>query len=199
MNFRARLVIAGTLIVWAAIGQTRSGATAKSDMADNPTVAESQPAKTAAASRAEAERQFSEALTGATLKGTWQMTGKGGLTGDGGLTAPQEDSYTITSATKLAGDFWVISARIRYGEVDVTLPVPVRVVWADDTPIITLDNLNLPGVGRYSARVVIFGGFYCGIWFCGEKNYGGVMSGRVIKKKPAEQAEVQPASPSLSR
>ena len=127
------------------------------------------------------------------------MTGKGGLTGDGGLTAPQEDSYTITSATKLAGDFWVISARIRYGEIDVTLPVPVRVVWADDTPIITLDNLNLPGVGRYSARVVIFGGFYCGIWFCGEKNYGGVMSGRVIKKKPAEQAEVQPVLPTLSK
>ena len=36
--------------------------------------------------------------------------------------------------------------------------------------------------GTYSARVMIHHGFYSGIWYCGGKNYGGVMQGRITKK-----------------
>jgi hypothetical protein len=38
--------------------------------------------------REQLEKEFQEALTGATLEGTWQMTGKDGLKGAAGLTEP---------------------------------------------------------------------------------------------------------------
>lgn len=134
--------------------------------------------------RAELERQFKETFTNATLKGTWQMTGKGGLAGDDPLTEPRPDTYEISSAAKLTGDHWLITARIRFADTDVTLPVPVRVLWAGDTPVITVDSWNLPGVGAYSARVMIFGRLYCGVWFSTEKDYGGTMSGRILHQPP---------------
>jgi hypothetical protein len=45
----------------------------------------------------------------------------------------------------------------------------------------------MPLLGTYSARVMIHHGFYSGVWYCGEKNYGGVMQGR-ITKEPVAQA-----------
>jgi hypothetical protein len=133
------------------------------------------------------EKQLAEDLTGATLIGVWQMTGKDGLTGKEALTDPKPDQYNISKAMKVTGDHWVIQARIRYADKDVNIPVPVRVVWAEDTAIITLNDLTMPLLGTYSARVMIHHGFYSGVWYCGEKNYGGVMQGR-ITKEPVAQA-----------
>jgi|CXWL01.1.fsa_nt_gi hypothetical protein len=130
------------------------------------------------------EKEFQDALTGATLEGVWQMTGEGGLKGTAGLTDPKPDKYTITSATKAGGDNWIILARIEYGDKDVSVPVPVRVVWAEDTAIITLNDLAVPMIGTYSARVMIHNGFYSGVWYCNAKNYGGVMQGRIVKTPP---------------
>lgn len=144
-----------------------------------------QGAKPAIPSRAELEKEFKQTLTGASLRGTWQMTGEGGLTGKAPLTPAQDDSYTILSVNKGTEDYWIVNARIKFGDKDVTVPVPVRVVWAEDTPIITLNDLTIPGIGTYSARVMIFKGFYCGTWFCGEKNYGGIMSGKIFHDPPS--------------
>lgn len=130
------------------------------------------------------EKEFQEALTGATLEGTWQMTGEGGLKGTSGLTDPKPDKYTITSATKAGGDNWIIVAKIDFGNNDANIPVPVRVVWAEDTAIITLNDLAVPMIGTYSARVMIHNGFYSGVWYCNAKNYGGVMQGRIVKTPP---------------
>ena len=132
--------------------------------------------------RDQLEREFEEALTGATLEGVWQMTGEGGLKGSAPLTEPKPDKYTISSVKKLTPDLWAIIARIQYGDKDVTVPVPVRVVWAEDTAIITLNDLSIPMIGTYTARVMIHHGFYSGVWYCGEKNYGGVMQGRIVKE-----------------
>ncbi len=44
----------------------------------------------------------------------------------------------------------------------MSLPVPVRIVWAEDTPIVTLTDVGLPLLGTYSARVMFFGRFYAG-------------------------------------
>lgn len=128
------------------------------------------------------ERDFKEALTGATLQGIWQVTTEGGLKGNAPLSEPKSESYDIISAAKMTDDRWVIMARIRFGEKDVTLPVPLRVVWAEDTAVITLDDLSLPMLGTYSARVMIHHGFYSGVWYCNPKNYGGVLTGRIVKK-----------------
>jgi len=154
--------------------------------------------------RTELERQFAEMLTGATLRGMWQMTGEGGLTGNEALTEPKSEAYHIVSASKLSDDLWLISARIEVGEKNVTVPVPVRVEWAGDTPVITLDDIPIPTMGTYSARVMFFRGFYSGTWLSNEKNYGGIMAGRIVKGEPdksdgakgvAVPVDGKPASP----
>lgn len=133
------------------------------------------------------EARFKKVLEGAVLKGTWQVTNAVGLAGKAPLSEPRPDRYTISGARKLTGDHWVITARIEYGEKDVKVPVPVRVVWAGDTPIITLDKISIPLIGAYSARVMIYDHFYCGAWF--GKEYGGILSGQIIRQEDEKQLE----------
>ena len=145
----------------------------------------------AAPSRA---KQLAQKLTNSTLVGMWQMTRQLADGTQSDLTPPKPEKYVITKATKLLGDRWVIAARITFGDKDVTLPVPVRIVWAEDTPIITLNELDLPGIGTYSARVMIFGDYYAGTWF--GDGYGGVLSGKIVRNNlggPAENDAVKPS------
>ncbi len=125
------------------------------------------------------EKAFSDRLENAIFQGTWQVTDEEGLRGQGKLSDPKTDRYTIVSAKKMLNDRWLIMARIQYGEKDATVPIPIRVVWAGDTPVITLDELTIPFMGTYSARVMVHRNFYAGTWFgdC----YGGIMSGQIVK------------------
>lgn len=145
--------------------------------------------------RAALEKEFAESLTGATLVGTWQMTGKDGLKGNEPLTEPKPDEYVIAGVTKAGEDLWIVQAKIGFANNDLVVPVPVRVVWAEDTAIITLNDLAVPMIGTYSARVMIHHGFYSGVWYSNGKNYGGVMQGRLVKK-PAEKPVEKPAAES---
>jgi hypothetical protein len=78
---------------------------------------------------------------------------------------PAKEEYTITSATKTdEGDIWLIKARIKYGDKDAVFPVPVEIVWAGDTPVMTLTNVTIPGLGTFSARVVLYDQLYAGTW-----------------------------------
>lgn len=140
------------------------------------------------------EHEFQEKLTGATLIGSWQMTTDQAVAaGKLELSPPRQERYTIMKVTKFLGR-WIIAARIQYGDKDVTIPVPVKVIWAEDTPIISVTDADLPGLGKYSARVMFYGDYYAGTWFgdC----YGGVLSGRITKtsEESAEQAESKPDS-----
>jgi len=122
-------------------------------------------------------------LSGVTLKGRF--------TSDRKDTAPaHEDQYDIQSVTKVLGDYWLFQVRIKYGNHDRTLPLPLRVVWAGDTPVITLDNMTVPGFGAFTARVMIFEGRYTGIW--DGAGHGGVMVG-TITRQAAPAAPVAPA------
>jgi hypothetical protein len=123
------------------------------------------------------EKAFAELLTGAIMEGTWRMTYFDKPGEEPKLGEAKSDRYEIVSAVKSGGDSWVITARIVYADRDVNLPVPVRVVWADDTPMITLTELTMPILGTYSARVIFHHGFYSGVWY--GAGYGGVMSGQV--------------------
>ena len=138
--------------------------------------------------RAALEKAFQEALDGATLVGKFR------LVKDGRLGPERGDRYTLGKVSKVKGDRWTIEARIQYGEKDVRIPVPVKVLWAGDTPVITVDKLWLPGLGRYTARVVIHEGLYAGTWF--GTGYGGLLSG-VLEKPEAAKPEVEkpPATP----
>jgi len=158
---------------------------------------DAEPASKAAAQRkentqADREAEFAASLTGAKLVGYWQVTTEGGLQGDGALSEPEPESYEIQSAAKLGGDQWIISARIKFADRDATIPVPVRVIWAEDVAIITLDSMPLPILGTYSARVMFHQGFYSGVWYSVPKNYGGVLSGRILKKSQGEDNTTAP-------
>ncbi len=136
---------------------------------------------------------FIEALSGATLAGTWQVTRGKGLSG--ALSEPKSEKYTIASVIRAGGDNYIISARIEFGEADVTIPIPVRVVWAEDTPTITITAMALPMLGNYSARVMIHEGFYAGVWYNGSKTYGGILSGQVVKTEKADKPARQKKQP----
>ncbi len=73
-----------------------------------------------------------------------------------------------------------------------TLPLTVK--WAGDTPVITLTDMMVPGLGTYTARVLFHRGRYAGTWSASD--HGGEMWGRIEKdtdekkngadKKPAD-------------
>ena len=123
------------------------------------------------------EEKFVSALTGATLAGRWR------LVKDGKLGQEADERYSISSVQKLAGDLWLIGARIQYGGKDVTLPVPVRVNWAGDTPVISVTKAAIPGLGTYTARVLVYEGSYAGTWSASD--HQGFLSG--LLERPAEK------------
>ncbi|HEY2880956.1 MAG TPA: hypothetical protein VGJ15_00950 [Pirellulales bacterium] len=125
----------------------------------------------------ELEKKFSESLANVTLQGHYTTGGETGA-------APREDKYQIESATKISGDMWLLKVRIQYGGHDVSAPLPLRVVWSGDTPVITLDKMNIPGFGTFTARVMFFQGRYTGMW--DGVGHGGILYGTITKNKPAD-------------
>ena len=126
-------------------------------------------------------KQFEESLSGAKLVGRFTVFG------NEDKPAAQEE-YVISSVTKLKeGDYWLFKARIKYGDKDVTVPLPLEVKWAGDTPVITLTDFTIPGLGTFSARVVIYRDSYVGWWQHGE--HGGHLFGKVEKLKPDAAAD----------
>lgn len=137
--------------------------------------------------RAALERELSERLRGAVLFGTWSMIdAKTGL-----LSQPQPDTYTITSFEKADGEFWIVTARIQYNQIDATVPLRIPIIWAGEVPMIAIDDLPIPGVGTYSARVLLHGNLYSGTWH--GTGYGGVLSGQIMKEAEY-RARVKPTS-----
>jgi outer membrane protein assembly factor BamB len=164
---------------------------------DNELVCASLAATPSPAASVEAQRpalhaKFAKTLSNATFQGSWQMTRWEPGAEPLPLGQPKQDQYTISEVTPIGGDHWLVKARIQYADHDVTLPVPIKVLWAGDTAVITLDNMALPILGTYSARVLIHGSFYSGVWM-GE-GYGGVMSGQ-IKRKPADDGSPAGSTP----
>lgn len=162
------------------VGIATAGAVA---IQDDPATARQSADDSPAAKRAALEKDFIDTMTDARLIGTWQMTMGDATAAPHQLTDPQPESYTISKVEK-TGDSWIITARIQYAGKDAEVPVLVRVVWSGDTPIITVDDLAIPVFGTYSARVMIYRGFYAGTWF--GKGYAGVLSGRIVKISNAD-------------
>lgn len=126
----------------------------------------------------EMEAAFKTTLTNAVFDGKFCMIENGRLGAD------KEEKYTIVSVEKQDGNNWVINARIQYGAINFTAPVPVVVKWAGDTPVIIVDNIGFPGTAKYSARVMVYKDTYAGTWSGGD--HGGMMQG-VITRAPAEE------------
>jgi hypothetical protein len=122
-----------------------------------------------ATEQAKLEKQFEQMLTGATLVGKFTSKHSDKLS---------EDRYTISKVSKMPAGIWLIHTRVQYGERDVTVPIPVKVVWAGDTPMITLTDATIPGLGTFTARVLFYRDEYAGTW-SSSKGHGGQMFGRI--------------------
>jgi len=123
------------------------------------------------------EEALAELLTGARLTGWFTDDTRPGE-------PPAQDSYVIARAEKADGKLWLIEAFV--GETELTVPLFVPVEWAGDTPVLTLDHLQVPQMGTFDARVLFHGASYAGVWR-GER-HGGEMAGR-IERAPAPSDE----------
>lgn len=121
--------------------------------------------------QAQYEQKFQESMKNVTLVGHSTRWNKEGIFGP--------EKYRIDSISKVAGDNWLFQTRLQYDGREIPVPIPLNVKWAGDTPVITLTNLTIPGVGTWTARVLIYGDQYAGTW-SGE-NHGGQMFGKVVK------------------
>jgi hypothetical protein len=140
------------------------------------------------------EQAFSQKMQNCVLVGTFTVDGQT----EGDPLKPER--YEIESAVKAAGDLWVFTVRIKYGKLDTKLPVTVPLLWAGETPMVSLTDASIPGLGEgFSARVLFHDDRYAGTWQHGK--VGGHMFGRIEKAKPkaASDASAQPAAPDKSK
>jgi hypothetical protein len=154
--------------------------------------AKSEPTESKPAARqAELEAALSKMLSGATLEGSFTVSGPGS-----DAAKLSREKYTLGDVKKIAGDIWQFPARIEYGGKDITLPIPLPVRWAGDTPVVVVDEVDLPGFGSVSARVMFFEGRYAGFWKHGDHSgnlFGVIHSAKEkVDAPPAETRDVAP-------
>ncbi len=146
------------------------------------------PAKPTKLNREELEKAFAERLTGSVLTGNFSVVGKE-------MKPASPERYELKKVSKVQGDFWQFEARIKYGQTDVTVPLVLKVVWAEDTPMITLTDATLPGLGAgFSTRVLFDNDRYAGTWQHGK--VGGHMWGTIEKAAaPKDASQDEKAAP----
>ncbi|HYI97186.1 MAG TPA: hypothetical protein VEX68_26835 [Bryobacteraceae bacterium] len=118
-------------------------------------------------------RQFTESMAGVTLVGYSTRLNREGLS--------KEERYRIDKISHITGDSWLFHTRLQYDGRDIPVPIPLTVKWAGDTPVITLTDLSIPGVGSYTARVVLYRDQYAGTW-SGKNNVGGQLFGKIVRQ-----------------
>lgn len=124
------------------------------------------------ANDADRDRAFEAMMANATLVGQSTSFGREGTTG--------REEYVIEKASKVSGDRWLFHTTMKLGSRELTVPIPITILWAGDTPVITLTDLAIPGVGSYSARVLLFRDHYAGTWI-GESG-GGHVFGDIVRR-----------------
>jgi hypothetical protein len=126
-----------------------------------------------AGAEAQRDQKFQEMMTAVTLVGHSTRLDKGGMFG--------EERYAIDKVSKLTGDTWLFQTRLKYGSREIPVPIPLTIRWAGDTPVITLTDLSIPGVGTYTARVLLYRDQYAGTW--SGATAGGQVFGKIIREQ----------------
>lgn len=128
--------------------------------------------------RATLEKDFEKLMSGCVFIGKFTVVGREDQ-------APKEERYTIIKVKKQDSGKWIFVARVQYGKNDIQVPMELDVEWAGDTPVITLTDLTIPGLGTFTSRVLVYRGWYSGTWQHGE--VGGHLFGRIEKLPPPEK------------
>jgi hypothetical protein len=134
--------------------------------------------------RATLEKDLAERLSGARLTGYYMSDGQEG--------PPRHDSYTLRKVEKREGDKWLVTAVMSYGQQSMAIPLEIPIYWAGDTPVISVTNFNIMGMGSYTARVMLYKDHYAGTW--SSATHGGYLWGRI--EKIDEKATTQSSEPS---
>ena len=137
------------------------------------------------------EARFVKMLTGKNLLGSFTVDGKEDQ-------VPKAERYEIKKLEKVEDNLWMFTARIKYGSWDLTVPIQVPVEWAGDTPMVSLTDIAIPGMGSgFSARVLFHDDRYAGTWQHGK--VGGCMFGRIETPKKEDAKEQTADSPTAEK
>ena len=123
--------------------------------------------------QADLDQKFQQMMSGVTLIGHSATLKDESIAG--------EEKYVIEKVSKLGGETWLFHVRIQYGSHDLPVPLPVTIKWAGDTPVITMTNLTIPGLGTYTARVLLYQDQYAGTW--SGKDHGGQVFGKIVRQR----------------
>jgi hypothetical protein len=122
-------------------------------------------------SEADRNRAFAESMAGVTLVGNSTRLSREGVSGP--------ERYMIDKITHVSGDTWLFQTRLTVRGTEVPVPIPITIKWAGDTPVITLTDLAIPGMGTYTARVLLYRDQYAGTWSAAKG--GGQMFGKIVR------------------
>ena len=176
MRFTNRLKIISALVVLSVTGVVFGQS--------QPSVGqETQAAKSADTIKTDQQRieRLAKLLTNSRWTGQFTTIDQDGVVGKA-----TKETYEITKAEKLPdGNLWMLTARINYGKRDVTVPLPINILWAGETPVITVDQLLIPGLGTFDARVLIRKGKYSGTWT--HNDHGGHLFGKIERLEPKSE------------
>ena len=103
------------------------------------------------------EQEFAERMANSVLVGRFVIAASED-------SVPRPERYEIEGVTKVGEDQWRFTARIRYGDTNITLPIVVTMLWAGDTPMVSLTDLTVPTLGTFTARVIFYRDRYAGTW-----------------------------------
>ena len=120
---------------------------------------------------ADRNRRFSESMNKVALVGYSTRLNREGLS--------KQERYEIDGVSHVSGDTWLFRTRLKYEDHDIPVPIPITVAWAGDTPVITLTDLSIPGVGTFTARVLMYRDQYAGTW--SGKSAGGQLFGQIVR------------------
>ena len=121
---------------------------------------------------AKLEDEFQKMLSGATLVGYSVTDHKPALS--------KEEHYYLDKISKVGPETWLFQARMKLGDKEVPVPIPVTIKWAGDTPVLTLTGASIPGMGSFTVRLVFYRDQYAGTWSA--KDHGGQMFGKIVHK-----------------
>lgn len=158
------------LIAVCLIGLSWTSTFGQEEKKDKPAEAQAAPKLDMAA----LEKNFEKTMSGCALVGKFTVVGRENAN-------PREERYVISKCKKQEDGEWIFV--YKYGDKGSVIPIKLKVEWAGDTPVITLTDLSIAGAGPFSARVLVYQGWYAGTWKHGE--HGGHMYG-VIEKLPEE-------------
>ena len=109
-----------------------------------------------------------------------RMKGQFNVVGPQGQSPAQIDLYMVSELSRGEENQWIFNYSMSFNQDQKMSPIPVEVLWAGETPVLTMTDQEIPGLqGKFSARLLIHDGKYGGTWQHGA--IGGLMWG-VLEK-----------------